>query len=235
MKHRLLALWLLLVVVSALSIYHVQERALEQTRRALTDLRPAATEPGSGASDAGSNLDSPRAAASLEVLRLRGQVGVLRRALAEAGGIAQDRRQFRHDWETIYSGARPSDQPGFVTLSNLVPAGFATPENALQSFHYIMGRQQIEPLNDTRMKEIWDVPDDYDQPPGYNIDLGEGFYGGIGYRIVRSEFLSSNTARLTIDYEKEDGSSYRRDKIFVATNGHWRMKPAAVTRAHSAN
>jgi hypothetical protein len=79
--------------------------------------------------------------------------------------------------------------------------------------------------------EFWDLPEDFDQPPGYNLNLGEGFYSGIGYRIVETERLSSNTVRVTIDYEKQDGSSYRRDKVLVQTNGRWRLKPASVMRA----
>jgi hypothetical protein len=44
-------------------------------------------------------------------------------------------------------------------------------------------------------------------------------YGGTGYRIASREVLNTNTVRLTIDYEKEDGSSYRRQKVLVEHAG----------------
>jgi hypothetical protein len=70
-----------------------------------------------------------------------------------------------------------------------------------------------------------------DQPPGYNIHLGEGFYGGKGYRVVSRRLLATNTVELTVDFEKNDGTSFRRDRLLIEHNGHWRLQPMSVTRA----
>jgi hypothetical protein len=48
-----------------------------------------------------------------------------------------------------------------------------------------MRNQAKEPLNPTWMKQLWDVPDDFDEPgAGYSIDIGEGMGGEDGYRVV---------------------------------------------------
>lgn len=171
---------------------------------------------------------------SSELLRLRSEVTLLRRDLESPTHTLQpiSRNQWAEDWALVHSGPKPSEQPGFALFTSLTNAGFSTPEAAFQSFNYAMRNQAREPLNDTRMKELWDVPDDYDDPNArYSINLGEGMAGEIGYRIVSREMVATNQVRLTIDYEKPDGSSFRREKVLVENHGRWRMKPAGLTRA----
>ena len=224
-----------LILLSALGLiafwlFRQQNHALRSAREHLASL--------SGAHPASTNLvdrdssatPAPDAGeAHPELHRLRGQVAVLRRELEEHQH-AQAARAFSNDWQLVYSGPRPSDHPGFIHFTNLVRADFSSPDRALQSWHYAFHHQTDEPLDSSRMKEIWDVPDDYDQEPGYNIDMGEGLYGGTGFRIVTQETLASNMVRLIIDYEKDDGSSHRRERILVEKNGRWRVKPARVWR-----
>lgn len=82
------------------------------------------------------------------------------------------------------------------------------------------------------MKEIWDVPDDFDDPNAkYSINLGSGMGSEFGYRIVTQESISTNAICLVVEYEKPDGSSFRREQVLVQTNGRWRVKPAGVTLA----
>ncbi|MFO1497242.1 MAG: hypothetical protein U1G07_02400 [Verrucomicrobiota bacterium] len=221
-----IALWL----SGAAWLFLSQRTDLEKLRPAGRARRAMTNSASTPVSRTGPAIESR--APSSELLRLRGEVGVLRRELALTGATdSDDDTQRTNDWLAVYSGFKPSELPGFRYYRQLTDVGFATPEAALQSFQYAAGHQQEEPPTNTRMKDFWDVPDDFDQEPGYNIHLGEGFYGGIGYRVAGQEFLATNVVRLTIDYEKEDGSSYRRDKILVQTNGRWRMKPQAVTRA----
>lgn len=176
--------------------------------------------------------DPPAAASaspSAELLRLRGELGVARRELDDHLQ-AEAARAYTNDWQMVYSGPKPSELPGFVTFKDLVPHQFETPDKALQSWHYAFDNQHTEPLDSTRMKEIWDVPDDFDQEPGYNLNMGEGIYGGTGFRVAARETLATNVVRLIIDYERQDGSSYQRERILVQRNGRWRVQPESVTR-----
>lgn len=224
---------LALLLGSAVLIGRWQAAALLETQARLARERLRQAAGAAGTAEPGASAPEPRP--SLELLRLRGQVGVLRRQLAELDPAEEARRQHSNDWHLVYSGPRPSDEPDFRHFASLQDVGSATPAAALESFYYAMNNQGKEPLTDARMKDLWDVPDDFDQEPGYNLHMGEGLYGGAGYRIVRQEVLSSNTVSVTIDYEKADGSSYRRDKILVQTHGRWRMKPARVSRAGDGN
>jgi hypothetical protein len=116
-------------------------------------------------------------------------------------------------------------------MTQVVPAGFATPEAALQSFHYAFRHQTKEPLGSTGMKEIWDVPDDFDAPGGgYNIDLGLGYGGETGYRVAGQEKLADGVVRLDVEFEKDDGSWYTRQMIMADHGGHWRVRPVRVWR-----
>ena len=222
-------LLLVLVCAAGLWMFCSQRQALAAARTARSERNGAAPSP-KRAGDSRPSADQP--SPSSELLRLRGEVGVLRRQLAETDPQEQIRRQYTNDWNQVYAGPRPSEHPDFFSYKNLADVGSATPDQALQTFYHTMMNQRAAPLTDSRMMELWDVPDDYDQPPGYNIHIGEGFYGGSGFRIVERQPLSSNSLRVTLDYEKEDGSSYRRDKILVQRNGRWRMKPESVTRAN---
>lgn len=167
-----------------------------------------------------------------ELLRLRGEVSLLRRDLEATAAGALSRRRAEDDWALVHSGAKPSDYPDFVFFTNCVSAGFGTPATALQSFYSAMRNQAKEPLNPTRMKQLWDVPDDFDEPgAGYSIDIGEGMGREDGYRIVSQEPTGSNGLILTLEFELPDGSSSRRNVTMVERTGLWRMKPARVSRA----
>jgi hypothetical protein len=230
MKHRLFTG--LLVALTAVGLWEVwrQEHAIGQARAALAARAGVVGSTLRSGQQSSAPPELPAPVPSKELLRLRGEVTVLRQELATVVPIDQGQTDSSDDRELVYGGPHPSDYPDFVRFGGLTNAGSATPEAAFQSFHVAMANQIKEPLTPTRMKELWDVPDDFDQPPGYNIDLGEGLYGGSGYRIISREEIATNGVRLTIDYEKEDGSSYRRERTLIEHRGRWRMQPAAVTR-----
>ena len=99
-----------------------------------------------------------------------------------------------------------------------------------------MRNQAKEPLDNTRMKDLWDVPDDFDNPGAkYSIDIGEGIGGEVGYRIVSQQTMAANEVRLTLDYENVDGSSFRREKVLIEDRGRWRVRPVSVTRGKAGN
>ena len=225
MPNRFFSAGLVLIALAAAWIY-VRQGASVNAARAQLERRRA--ERASENARAAVEVAVSETAPSLELLRMRGEVAVLRRELENPSLSKPASNARSNDWQLIYAGQRPSEQPDFVNYTNVSQAGFATPEAAFQSFNQMMTAKQ--PLNDTQMKEYWNVPDDYDQPPGYNINIGEGFYGGKGYRVVARRLVSTNTVQLTVDFEKDDGTSFRRDKILVERNGHWRLQPVSVAR-----
>jgi hypothetical protein len=169
---------------------------------------------------------------SPELLKLRAEVTSLRCELDQAAParIAPP-SQIADEWAEIHSGVRPSQQPGFLATTELTNAGYATPDAAFQSFLYVLRNQHKEPLTLPKMKEIFDVPDDFDDPNvRYSIHMGEGIGRETGYRIVQQQFLAGNEIKLTIDFEDREGGSFRGDRILVQRNDRWRVKPAGVTR-----
>ena len=178
-------------------------------------------------------LKSGRATEESQLLRLRGEVSLLQRGLNSVSAGALSRRRVEDDWAMVYGGAKPSAYPDFMFLTNCGSVGFSTPASALQSFYFAMRHQDKEPLTPTRMKQLWDVPDDFDEPGArYSIDIGEGTGGEDGYRVVNQERSGSNGVRLTLEFERQDGSAFRRNVTFIERNGLWRMKPAQVSRAN---
>ena len=208
-----------------------QRAQLQEGRFAFSRAREAASQ----ASRA--NPPRPQPSPSLEVLRLRNEVTMLNKELKEVLAAATHVDHVlpvrsRTDWEEIHSGSRLSEQPGFVSLANLAPAGNATPAGAFQTFQFVMRNQNKEPLTPTRMKEIWDVPDDFDDPNArYSINMGHGIGGETGYKIVREEFRSTNDVVVTVDFETVDGGTSRQEKVLAYRDGKWRVKPESITSA----
>lgn len=174
----------------------------------------------------------PQKPPSHELLRLRNEVTMLRQEINKqpqrppptATGLADE-------WAEVHSGTKASHQPDFFVMNDLQAIGNATPRQAYQTFQYAMRHQQQEPLTPAKMKEIWDVPDDFDDPDArYSINMGQGMGGEIGYRVVKEEFVSTNEIKLTLDFEHSDGSSFRQERLLVQRNGKWRVKPESVTR-----
>jgi hypothetical protein len=173
---------------------------------------------------------------SSELLRLRGEVARLHRELDAHAGPVLSPQQMADDWALVHSGPKPSDRTDFVSFAGSSNMGFATPVAAFQSFNFVMRHQQQVRMDDTLMKTLWDVPDDFDNPDAkYSIDIGEGMGNEMGYRIVSQESIGTNQVRLTVDYERPDGTSFRRGKVLVEHNGSWRMKPAGLSRLPDAN
>jgi hypothetical protein len=171
--------------------------------------------------------------ASKELRQWRREVAALRGKLAGLREPEEMWEQSAGDWDLVFGGPKPSDHLDFVAFTNLADVGFATPDAAFQSFHHAFQNQRQQPITNTLMKDLFDVPDDFDEPGGgYSINLGEGI-SGIGYRIVSRDPLATNMVRLTFDVENRDGSWSRREKILIERGGHWRVRPVSVTRPSS--
>jgi hypothetical protein len=173
----------------------------------------------------------PQPSPSSELLKLRNEVTLLNAELrAEIARPIHNAVQSEEEWDEVHSGQALSQKPGFVAVKELLPVGDSTPAQAFQSFHYALRNQGSEPLTPTKMKEIWDVPDDFDAPEArYSISMGQGIGGETGYVIAGEQVLSSNQVRLTVDFETKDGGSFRQNPVLVYRDGRWRMKPESVT------
>jgi hypothetical protein len=232
MKRSSFILIILVIVGAGIWALRRQRIALEEVRGAhRTRTKPAAAADAILAQSAGTVSERP----SAELLRLRNEVTLLRQELeasVQPSWQPLSSSESAADWALVHSGPKPSENPGFLHFTNLVKNGFATPEAAFQSFNHAMRNQHLERLDNTRMKELWNVPDDFDDPNAkYSINMGEGMGGEIGYRIAGQESITPNQVRLTIDFERKDGSSFRREKILVEKDGRWRMEPAGLARA----
>jgi hypothetical protein len=167
-----------------------------------------------------------------ELIRLRGEVSLLQKDLNSPPGQTISPHEAEADWALVHSGPKASDDPGYISLTNCASLGFETPRTALQSYFFAMHNQEKQPLTPAHMKEIWDVPDDFDAPSArYSIDLGQGYGGEKGYRIVEETDLGSNSVRLTLEFQYSEGNLTRRDLVLVEHNGNWRLKPTGVTRS----
>jgi hypothetical protein len=175
-------------------------------------------------------LTSPPA----ELLRLRNEVGTLRQKMETPLPREFSKSQAETNWAFVHGGTKPSQQPGFRSFQSAANVGFNTPKAAFESFQFAMRNQAKEPLNQSLMKQLYDVPDDFDQPGvQYSIDLGQGIGGEIGYRILDQKQVSPKEVRLKIEYETSGGGSFRRETILVEKNGKWRIRLAGVRRVEA--
>jgi hypothetical protein len=227
-KNRYLFLLLVLTVTGVLLLWrqHVQ---IVHAKEALA-LRQIAAHSAQGTSRHRDLQPSP----SSELLKLRNEVTMLNAELkAVIARPIHNAVQAEEEWDEVHSGQALSEKPGFVAVKELLPVGNSTPAEAFQSFHFALRNQQSEPLTPTKMKEIWDVPDDFDDPKvRYSISMGQGIGGETGYLISTERVISSNEVRLSVDFETKDGGSFRQNPVLVYRDGRWRMKPESVTVAN---
>lgn len=222
---------LLLIVAGGVAGWFWQQARLtaagEALRARLDELARPAIPPAAGEAK---TAESPP---SSELLKLRSEVTMLNQELRRASPQSlPPKSRAESDWAEIHSGRRVSQQAGFIANSQLAHAGNATPAQAFQTLQFAMRNQENEPLTPAKMKEIWDVPDDFDDPNArYSISLGRGIGGETGYRIVREDVLSANEVRLVLEFETRDGGSFRQEQIVARRDGKWRVKPEGITRA----
>lgn len=175
---------------------------------------------------------SPTAPArpSVELLQLRAEVSRLRAEWESLTPQAQASMREADEWNRVWEGPKPSDRPGFRRFSDLAPEGWATPEAAYGSFQHAFRNQSTNALTSTRMKEIFLLPDDFDDPKArYSINMGAGMQG-IGYRITQSELVEPGQVKLTLEIENANGTSFREERTLIQSNGRWRIKPEGLQR-----
>lgn len=236
MNHARFVVLLLALTGVGLGLWRWQDRQLKATQVALEARRVEAmnaTQARASLAVATPPANPAAPSPSMELLRLRAEVTRLRSALDRpADAPARRAPLLAEAWNETQASPRPSQCADYVSATQVADVGFGSPENALLTFHYAMSHQTETPITPTRMKDLWVVPDDFDAPNArYSIDLGEGLSGHVGYRVLSLDPIGTGEVRLTIDYEREDGSTFLRERILVGQGDHWRLKPKAVTRA----
>lgn len=197
-----------------------EETALPATTASRPDVPPSAP-----------RASVPEPSPSLEVLRWRAEVSRLRAELDALTPEARAATRESDEWSEVWEGAKPSHQYGFRRFADLIPEGWASPEAAYGSFQHAMRHQTTESLTPARMKEIFDLPDDFDDPRArYSLHLGAGMQGNLGYRVVRSEPLEPGKVKLILEIENTSGSSFREERILVRSGERWRVRPERVER-----
>ena len=167
---------------------------------------------------------------AVELLRLRAEVSRLRAEWESLTPQAQTAIREADEWNRVWEGPKPSDRPGFRRFSDLASEGWATPEAAYGSFQHAFRNQSTNALTSTRMKEIFHLPDDFDDPKArYSINMGAGMQG-IGYRIAQSELVEPGQVKLTLEIENANGTSFREERTLIQSNGRWRVKPEGLQR-----
>lgn len=229
MTTRKFTIVLLMIAAAGGLILFLQDRAISHTR----NVAFVADAPENPVTHESNNTSIPSPA----LLQLRNEVAMLTKQIQENSPLSRSPQslagRWTSEWEEIHSGPMSSNQPGFVSFKNLSNPGHATPAQAFESFQFALRNQSKEPLSETKMKEIWDLPDDYDDPKAkYSINIGRGISSETGYRVVREETISTNEIKLILDYSTADGASLRDERIVVFRNGKWRLKPAGLSRAN---
>lgn len=165
---------------------------------------------------------------SLELLRLRGEVAVLRRELRGTNAPAvplPDRAMARSDREYVYAlSKRPSEQPDFHPAGEARFAGFKTPENTVESYFFRMEDQKTNPLDPA---DLWDVPKEFDR--GWTLNLGALPNPGSGYRIAAQRWISAEEVTLTLETQRSDGTPSDAEITLVWREDRWRIRPHSVT------
>jgi hypothetical protein len=136
-----------------------------------------------------------------ELLKLRGEVGVLRTQLAEKKTQSSQTAAFSRD--SIKSVAH---QPGvYISMDQLAFVGYATPEAALETFKWAMIRGTLEQVNDTAMPEMQDKTitskdrDDFEKKRAQVVTAVKGF------QIIAKKVLADDKVELKVkdDYDLE--------------------------------
>lgn len=168
---------------------------------------------------------------SLETLRMRGAVSLLRVQIRDLDNNSQPKPAIANEWSQL-QGKKPSEHADFINLTDAQSVDLSTPDLAVQSYHRRTLTQGSEPLSASLMVEFLELPGDFvEHAASYAIDLGEGISTGtIGYRVAATETISERETRLTLEYEHSTGGSYERELFLVKRNGIWKVKPTEVTK-----
>ena len=192
----------------------------ERQRQELTGLRETEDR---AATPTSSALPTPTAPPnpSDELLRARGEVAQLRRERLENPG-----RTSTSNAGANLSHSDPSTHPDYRTADSLQNRGFATPDDALESFLWHFAKPgRIKPPTEGGMDLLWHTPD-RPAPRGFHrrIDLGFGFARLEGFRIRARREISQEEVAFEIE-RKENDHNVVEIRRFVRVGNVWKCEP----------
>jgi len=163
---------------------------------------------------------------SPELLRARADVGQLTRELiarrqsaADSEGRSPDASR---ELERLMQGRNPSDHPDFVAAESLQNRGFASPEEALETFWWA----HAGPDRGVKSEDLWWSPT---EPAGegyhYEIGLGYGVGPFTGYRVLSREEIGPDEVLITLQ-RQEQHHVIEEEARFIRTDTGWKRKPS---------
>lgn len=168
---------------------------------------------------------------SAELLRARAEVSGLTQQVAgraegrsPAGAAADGSGNPGSELDRLMKGRRPSEFPDFAAAETMEYRGFDTPDHALESFfwHYA-GPDRGGASSITNL--WWSPPANAPAGFHYEIDLGMGFGGLTGYRVVHREEISAD--EILFHLQREEGRSVVEEQArFIRDGNRWVRKPS---------
>lgn len=219
---------------SSLRLLHQQQTGLVAQREQLeSELNEALRQRAAAVTDRPAT--EPDAA---ELLRLRGQIGLLRRQLADLTAQAQapthPSQVSGPDSPAAVGAAQANVQGQFFSANQLFDAGTATPEAAWESRYWARAQGDYEAvLAGTQPQALPTAKAWMGDPATFRTKSPEDFAAFQGFQILARKALGADTVELKYQFGFGPGSTPEQTKIvtMVEANGVWRC---AQTRLYDA-
>lgn len=226
-RHVSLGIWVVLAVwaVFLAARFTRQQRELARLQQRLDHLQTHAAQPATPPRE-------PSEPVSPELLKARAEVAALRReqelqkggsatarSSAEPGELADDSAEL----ERLMKDRIASALPGYRPKESLRNRGFATPEDALETFWWTF--TQPGGTNTDVLDQLWWSPEEK-APEGYHyvIHLGIGVGNFSGYVVRERETVSDQEVLFRVG--RQEGTSVVEETArYIRVDGQWRRKP----------
>ncbi len=157
-----------------------------------------------------------------ELLRLRGEVGVLRKQVSEQVSLKQENFRLRTADSIAQKNQLPQAPVGGQTnfsKESWAFAGYATPEAALQTWTWAMSKGDKQ----TMLASL--VPDErikWEKDLAHEDIAGEGAKI-LGYQVVNQEIRSDSEVDLTISWRVRNGRTNKMKWTIQKLEGDWKI------------
>ncbi|EEF58315.1 hypothetical protein [Pedosphaera parvula] len=165
-----------------------------------------------------------------ELLKLRGQVGQLRRAGAEKGPLAAKNEQLKTsvaEAEKLLAAEQAA--PNYWSKDQLTFAGYGDPESAMKSMLWAMKtgdlsswRASCTPEAIAKMEKAWDKHGKSETERAAEMKaMGEAFMSSAsGFRIIDQQMPSPDEARINLSFA---GEGKARKFVLRKIGNEWRF------------
>lgn len=195
-----------------------QAQELQARMEALPNATPAETEASQPV------VVTTHSGPSLEVLRLRSQVGQLERRKRELAAVTEESKRLQAQLSTkatnVTSGvALPA---GYIRKSEAKYAGFGSPEDSLQSFLWAIEHRDLRTLMQFPGPEQAKLLAAEIEKRGSTEDFFKEASGLPGLLIVGREAKEDGTIELTVRIDPGEEASAQK-MPFKQFNGQWKL------------